>query len=64
MSAYSTINITRSAAKAKLIEALMIDVSDERLERFMDDLMADRLYNVNIVPDGSENDDYLITRPY
>jgi hypothetical protein len=60
MSAYSTISISRSTAKKKLIEHLMIDVSDERLESFLDDVLRDRLYNAQIVNDGEKNEDFLL----
>lgn len=61
MSAYSTLKITRSAARRKLLEAIMGDFPDALLERFLDDLLEPRLYNAVIVSDSEkENDDYLL----
>jgi len=60
MGAHSTLRITRSKAIAELAKALLADVTDKRLERFMDDLLDERLYNAVIVPDGAPNDDDLV----
>lgn len=59
MSAYSTINITRSAAKDAIFNMIW-NVSDSQLETFMDEILRDRLYNVRIVPDDHENQDELL----
>ena len=60
MGAHSTLRITRSKAIAELAKALLADVTDKRLERFMDDLLDERVYNAVIVPDGAPNDDDLV----
>lgn len=59
MSAYSTINITRSKA-TQLYIGQFFELTDEELENFMDKLLEPKLYNCNIVPDTYENDDCLI----
>lgn len=58
MSAYTTIRVTRGRAK-ELWAARLMTVSDAELERFMDGLLEPRLYNVWIVGDHEENQDYL-----
>lgn len=60
MSAYSTINITRGKAMKTWLEKFANGLSDEELERFMDEELDSRLYNCRIVPDHCENDDNLI----
>lgn len=60
MSAYSTINITRSKAIETMIRQISSGVSDETLEEFMDVFLRARLYNVRIVPDDSENDNDVV----
>lgn len=57
MSAYSTIKITRSRAKAIFLQAMVSDISDEILEMYLDKVLEPRLYNVRIVGDDQENDD-------
>lgn len=59
MSAYTTINITRSKALQLIIEK-MGGISDEELEEFIDKILEDKLYNCNIVPDHCDNDDCLL----
>ena len=60
MGAHSTLRVTRSRAIAELAKALLGDVTDERLEKFMDDLLDERLYNAIIVPDGEPNNDDMV----
>ena len=60
MSAYSSLRITRAKAKQKLMEWLLSDVTDQKLEDFMDQLLEPRLYNAVIVPDHQENDDEMV----
>jgi rfaE bifunctional protein nucleotidyltransferase chain/domain len=61
MGAHTTLNITRSKAKELLVQKILGEISDEELGDFMDDLLYDRLYNANIVPDHfEENDDDMI----
>lgn len=60
MSAYSTINITRQKATQVWLEKFASGLTDDELERFMDEQLEPRLYNCNIVPDHCENDDHLI----
>lgn len=60
MSAYTTINITRQKAMQTWLEKFTSGLSDDDLERFMDELLDDRLYNCNIVQDHCDNDDHLI----
>jgi hypothetical protein len=60
MSAYSTISVTRSAAKKKLFEYIMGNISDKQLESFLDDVVRHRLYNVMIVNDDEKNEDFLL----
>jgi len=57
MSAFSTINITRSRAKAIFLQAMVGDISDEILEIYLDKVLESRLYNVQIVGDDQKNDD-------
>lgn len=60
MSAYSTVNITRSKAVETMIRQISSSVSDKTLEDFMDNFLRIRLYNVRVVPDDYENDDDVI----
>jgi hypothetical protein len=39
---------------------MLQDADDKRLEEFMDNLLAPRLYNAVIVPDGEPNDDEVV----
>lgn len=59
MSAYSTINITRSRAKEMVLQSVLMGLSDEVLESYLDDILEPRLYNAQIVGDDQENDDVL-----
>ena len=61
MSAYSTLNITRSRAKKEILEHVAANASDYELEQIMDLILAYRLYNVRIVADGDNynNEDEL-----
>jgi hypothetical protein len=60
MSEYSTINITRSTAKKKLIEYIQQDIYRNQLESFLNEILYRRLYNAIIVNDDEENDDHLL----
>jgi len=61
MSAYTTLNITRSKAKEIFIQKVLGGISDDELEELLDKVLEDRLYNANIVPDGDEdNDDSIV----
>jgi hypothetical protein len=60
MSAYTSLRVTRSKAVQELVKRLLQDANDKRLEEFMDNLLAPRLYNAVIVPDGAPNDDELV----
>jgi hypothetical protein len=62
MSAYSTINITRSAAKRALINKLMSDATDDELEKLLDEMILERrLRRCRIVSDDDENEDDILT---
>jgi hypothetical protein len=56
MGAFSTIRIRRSRARLAAMQYVM-SATDEELAAFMDQLLAERLYNVRIVNDDAENDD-------
>lgn len=61
MSAYTTLDITRSKAKQLMVNKILGEITDEELEEFLDKLLESRLYNSNIVPDGfEENDDFIL----
>ena len=60
MSAYTSLRVTRSKAKQELMNWLLRDTDDKRLEEFMDRMLEPRLYNAVIVPDGDPNDDDLV----
>ncbi len=57
MSAYSTLYITRSRAKAEFVKKILGDIPDEDLERFLDIMLEPRLYNAIVVPDGYADPD-------
>ena len=60
MSAYSTIFVTESKAKDYLIREIL-SADYEKLKKYLDKSLQDRLYNVSIVDDGSKiNDDELL----
>ncbi len=60
MSAYSTLIITRTTAVNKIL-ASIINANNEELERMLDAVLEDRLYNCRIVPDTcEENDDAVL----
>lgn len=59
MGAYTSIRITRSAAKKYMMERLF-NIQDSQLEDFMDAELNDRLYDCVIVNDEDENDDDLL----
>jgi hypothetical protein len=60
MGVYSTLHITESKAKEKVIEYLE-KCSMEELGNFMDVVLEKRLYNCTIVPDDTEgNDDSVL----
>ena len=60
MSAYTSLRVTRSKAKQKLMEHMMGQISDAQLKQFMDQLLEPRLYNAVIVPDEADNDDEAV----
>lgn len=60
MSVYTTLYITRSKAKELLIRELMGDITDDMLEKFMDEFLEPRLYNAFIVDDSAPNNDDVI----
>jgi hypothetical protein len=57
MNAYTSLRVTRSKAKQELINWILGEVDDKKLEDFMDQLLEHRLYNAVIVPDDAPNDD-------
>lgn len=57
MSAYSTLNITRSRAIQIVLSKVLGGISDEELEQMMDEILESRLYTCNIVPDHYEDND-------
>lgn len=57
MSAYTTLNITRSKAIAFYIEQMLGGIPDRELERVLDIHLEPGLYNVRIVPDSWESND-------
>jgi hypothetical protein len=58
MSTYRSLTITRSRAKAEVLNYLMgDDITDECLREMMDSILRERLYNTRIVPDECDNDD-------
>jgi len=61
MSAFATLNITRSRAKQFILLNLLGDLPDDKLEQLMDSYLEVRLYNCRIVADGDDynNDDVL-----
>ena len=61
MSAYTTLSITRSKAKELILNATIGEIPVDVLERFVDSILEERLYNCIIVDDGTEeNDDDMI----
>ena len=60
MSAYSSLRVTRSKAKQEMMNWLLRETDDKKLEDFMDRLLEHRLYNAVIVPDDAQNDDKLV----
>lgn len=60
MGAHSTINVTRSKARSAVIEHVL-RAGDEELERLLDRVLDEQLYNCRIVSDGDEDnqDHYL-----
>ncbi len=59
MGAQSTIKISRAAARQFLAQRIW-SASDYALEVMMDEVMRERLYNVNIVANGEDNNDDLL----
>jgi len=57
MSAYTSLRVTRSKAKRELMNWLLSEADDKKLEDFMDQLLEPQLYNAVIVPDDAPNDD-------
>jgi hypothetical protein len=56
VSAYSTLRITRTKAKAYVLETLL-NLSDEQLEGYLDAALEPRLYNSRIVSDDDQDND-------
>ena len=56
MSAYTTLKITRSRARMVAMNYIMA-APDPLLERILDDILHERLYNCRIVEDDAENDE-------
>lgn len=59
MSIYSTIHLSRGKAAELLLEKIFGPLSDRELADKVDDVVADRLYNVLITHD-EKNDDHLV----
>ena len=59
MSAYTTIRVTREAARLKALSEI-INARDDELTRVLDIFMESRLYNVSITGDEDDNDNDLI----
>lgn len=59
MSAFTTLHITRNRAK-EFVMNKFFKLSDEQLERFLDDFLEESLYNVRIVGEYAENDDKVL----
>lgn len=60
MSEYTTIYITHTKARSLAIN-FVLSASDEQLERVVDEVIRDRLYNCRIVSDGAYgNEDHLV----
>jgi hypothetical protein len=59
MSIYSTIYLSRGKAAELLLEKIFGPLSDRELADKVDDVVADRLYNVLITHD-EKNDDHLV----
>ena len=60
MSAYTTLRITRTKARAYLLQRLMLTIqhgSDEALEKMMDTELERRLFKTIIVSDKETNND-------
>lgn len=61
MSAFTTLRLTKNKALEILAKAIIDDMATEDtkvIERLLDDVLAKRLYNVQIVDnDCTENDD-------
>lgn len=56
MSAYSTLHITRSKAKAFIFDKVN-NMSDTELEEILDRILEHRLYNTLIVSDDAQDPD-------
>lgn len=55
MSAYTTLFYSAQKAKEKILhEVISASLSDEKLERIMDILLEDALYNCRITESGQE----------
>ena len=59
MSVYSCISISRGCARMYMVN-LILNAPDDVLASMMDQTLSDRLYQVNIVPEGIPNDDEVI----
>ena len=62
MSAYTTLYITGTKAKAFVLQTIFERINDDKfLEELLDFLLENRLYNAYIVNDSEENnDDYIL----
>lgn len=60
MGVYSTLNVSRKAAKQKLND-LIIDIDDNHLAKILSVLLCNTLYNFTIT-DHEENDDDTLER--
>ena len=60
MGAHSTLRVTRTKAKLELMKYFLSDITDKKLEDFMDSLLDERLYNAVIVHDDAPNDDGMV----
>lgn len=60
MSAYITLDITRSRAKMALMDHILGEITGDDLKRFMDALLEPRLYKCDIVPDDQPNNDDVL----
>lgn len=57
MSAYSTLRVTRKTARLQALATIAM-ADDELLASVLEGVLRARLYNVRIVEDTDENDDW------
>jgi len=60
MSAYSTLRITRSVARNRLLATILDSNDDELLKDFLDGFLRHRCYECIIVDDNEENDNEVL----